>query len=79
VEGHFTGMAERYRAVGAFTGTATIRGVRQLTPALSLVDVRWDSFDEAGAPASVAVETYQYLVRAARPERPLIVAVIVTS
>ncbi|MGH8947147.1 MAG: hypothetical protein ACRDVL_13495, partial [Acidimicrobiia bacterium] len=75
---YFTGMAERYRARGAFIATATIRRVEQLTPALWLADVRWDSFDETGAPAPVDVETYRYLMRAADPEKPLIVAAVVT-
>jgi hypothetical protein len=76
---HFTGMAERYRARGAFTATAAVRGVEQLAPALWLVDVGWDSFDEAGAPAPVEVETYRYLLRAVQPDEPLIVAVVVTA
>jgi hypothetical protein len=75
---HFTGMAERYRARGAFIGTPTIRSVEQLTHALWLADVRWDSFDESGEPAPVDVETYRYLVRVADPDEPLIVAAIVT-
>ena len=76
---HFTGMAERYRARGAYTGTATVRGVEQLTPALWLVDVAWDAFDETGAPAPVPVETYRYLLRAKQPDQPLIVAVVVIN
>jgi hypothetical protein len=51
VKKYFTGMAERYRARGAFTARPTIHRVEQLTPALWLADVRWDSFDETGAPA----------------------------
>ena len=78
VKEFFTGMAERYRARGAFTATPTIRRVEQLTPALWLADVRWDSFDETGAPAPVGVETYRYLMRATDPDEPLIVAAIVT-
>lgn len=78
VKEYFTGMAERYRARGAFTATPTIHRVEQLTPALWLADVRWDSFDETGAPAPVGVETYRYLMRAADPDEPLIVAAIVT-
>jgi hypothetical protein len=78
VKEFFTGMAERYRARGAFTTTPTIRRVEQLTPALWLADVRWDSFDETGAPAPVGVETYRYLMRATHPHEPLIVAAIVT-
>lgn len=79
VEAYFTGMAERYRARGAFSAAATVRGVEQLAPALWLVDVRWDSFDETGAPAPVSVETYRYLVRAVQPDEPLIVAAVVTG
>ena len=79
VEEYFTGMAERYRARGAFTATATVLGVEQLAPALWLVDVRWDSFDETGAPAPIEVETYKYLLRAAEPDEPLIVAAVVTG
>jgi hypothetical protein len=76
---HFTGMAERYRARGAFSATATVRGVEQLAPALWLVDVGWDSFDETGAPAPIDVETYRYLLRAVQSDEPLIVAVVVTG
>ncbi len=79
VEAHFTGMAERYRAGGAFSAVATVRGVEQLASAIWLVDVRWDSFDEAGAPAPISVETYRYLVRAVQPDEPLIVAAVVTG
>ena len=75
----FTGMAERYRARGAFNATARVREVEQLTPALWLVDVAWDSFDETGAPAPVDVETYRYLLRAVQPDEPLIVAAVVTE
>ncbi len=78
VKEYFTGMAERYRARGAFTATPTIHSVEQLTPALWLADVRWNSFDETGAPAPVGVEAYRYLMRAADPDEPLIVAAIVT-
>ena len=39
VKEYFTGMAERYRARGAFTATPTIRRVEQLTPALWLTSV----------------------------------------
>src|SRR5918996_2007964 len=79
VEAYLTGMAERYRARGAFSTAATVRGVEQLAPALWLVDVRWDSFDETGEPTSVSVETYRYLVRAVQPDEPLIVAAVVTG
>jgi hypothetical protein len=75
---HFTGMAERYRARGAFSATATVRGVEQLTAALCLADVCWDAFDDAGAAAPVEVETYHYLLRTVDPAEPRIVAVIVT-
>jgi hypothetical protein len=70
VKESFTGMAERCRARGAFTATPTIHRVEQLTPALWLADVRWDSFDETGAPAPVGVEAYRYLMRAADPDEP---------
>jgi hypothetical protein len=79
VEEHFVGMADRYRAQGAFTAVPTIRRVEQFTAALCLVDVRWDSLDREGEPASVDVETCQYVVRASEPDQPLIVAAIVTS
>jgi hypothetical protein len=79
VEAHFTGMAERYRARGAFTAVATVHGVEQLASALWLVDVRWDSLDVTGAPADVSAETYRYLVRAIQPDEPLIVAAVVTG
>lgn len=77
VSEYFTGMAERYRARGAFTATPTIHRVEQLTPALYIADVHWDSFDETGAPAPVSVETYRYLIRAGAPDDPMIVAAIV--
>jgi hypothetical protein len=76
---YFMGIEERYRARGAFTASATVRDVEQLTSALWLVDVCWDSFDESGAPAPVKVETYKYLLRTVRPEEPLIVAAVVTQ
>jgi hypothetical protein len=79
VRDHFTGMAERYRARGAFSATATVREIEQLAPALWLVDVGWDSFDETGAPAPVAVETYRYLLRAVQRDEPRIVAAVVTG
>lgn len=79
VKEYFTGMAQRYRARRAFSATATVRGVEQLAPALWLVDVRWDSFDENGSPAPASVETYRYLLRTERPDVPLIVAAIVTG
>jgi hypothetical protein len=79
LEAHFTGMANRYRARGAFTAVATVRGVEQLASALWLVDVRWDSLDEAGEPAAISAETYRYLVRAIQPDEPLIVAAVVTG
>jgi hypothetical protein len=79
VAAYFTGMAQRYRARGAFDARISIRAVEQLSAALFLVDVRWDSVDEAGAPAPVEVETYLYLVRVAESDELLIVSVIVTS
>ncbi|MGH2827842.1 MAG: hypothetical protein ACRDKF_12840 [Actinomycetota bacterium] len=78
LEAYFTGMAERYRARGAFSAAATVRGVEQLASAVWLVDVRWDSFDATGSPAPVSVETYRYLVRSVQPDEPLIVAAVVT-
>ena len=79
LEAHFTGMAERYRARGAFTAVATVRGVEQLASALWLADVQWDSLDATGAPAPVNAETYRYLLRAIQPDAPLIVAAVVTG
>jgi hypothetical protein len=79
LEAHFTGMAKRYRARGAFPAVATVQGVEQLASALWLVDVRWDSLDEAGEPATISAETYRYLVRAIQPDEPLIVAAVVTG
>jgi hypothetical protein len=79
VKEYFVGMADRYRAQGAFIAVPMIHRVEQLTSALWLVDIRWDSLDRDGAPTSVAVETCQYLLRASEPDQPLIVAAIVTS
>jgi len=79
LEAHFTGMAERYRARGAFTAVATVRGVEQLASALWLADVQWDSLNEAGEPAVISAETYRYFVRAIQPDVPLIVAAVVTG
>jgi hypothetical protein len=79
VEAYFTGMAERYRAHGAYTAVPTVRGIEQLASAIWLVDVRWDSLDVNGAPATISPETNRYLVRAIQPDEPLIVAAVVTG
>lgn len=79
LENYFAGIDERYRAQGAFSATATVERVERLTPALWLVDLRWDSFDETGAPAAIAAETYKYLLRVEHPDHPLIVTAIVTE
>jgi hypothetical protein len=79
LEDYFIGIDERYRARGLFNAAATVREVEELTAALWLVDVRWDSFDESGAPTPASVETYKYLLRTVRPEEPLIVAAVVTG
>ena len=75
---HFTGMAERYRARGAFSAAARVHGAEQLAPTVWLVDVSWDSFDENGRPSPVAVERYWYILRTEQSAEPLIVAAIVT-
>lgn len=41
---YFNGIEERYQALGAFTATASVGAIEQLSPTLWLVDVRWDSF-----------------------------------
>ena len=76
---YFNGIEERYQALGAFTATTSVGAIEQLSPTLWLVDVRWDSFDESGAPASVDVETNKYLLRHREPEEMLIVAALVTE
>jgi hypothetical protein len=76
---YFNGIEDRYQAAGAFSATASVGAVEQLSPTLWLVDVRWDSFDESGAPALVDVETYKYLLRNREPEAMVIVAALVTE
>src|SRR5918992_3198537 len=61
IEAAFAGAAETYRAQGLVGIRPELRAVDPLTPALTLVDVRWAYLDEAGQAGQHT--TYRYLLR----------------
>jgi ketosteroid isomerase-like protein len=61
VEAAFAGVADAYRAQGMVGLRPQVQAVDPLTGTLTLVDVRWDYLDQAGA---VRQQTsYRYLLR----------------
>jgi ketosteroid isomerase-like protein len=61
VEAAFAGAADAYRSEGLVAARPELRAVDQLTPALTLIDVRWAYLDEAGT--AHRHSSYRYLVR----------------
>ena len=61
VEAAFAGAADAYRAQGMVGIRPELRAVDPLTPALTLVEVRWAYLDEAGDARRHT--TYRYLLR----------------
>jgi ketosteroid isomerase-like protein len=61
VEAAFAGAAEAYRAQGLVGIRPELRAVEPLTPALTLVDIRWAYLDESGAAGQHT--SYRYLLR----------------
>ena len=61
VEAAFGGAADAYRAQGLVDARPELRAVDPLTPALTLVDVRWAYLDEAGHERRHS--SYRYLLR----------------
>ena len=61
VEAAFAGAADAYRAQGMVGIRPELRAVDPLTPALTLVEVRWAYLDEAGDARQHT--TYRYLLR----------------
>jgi hypothetical protein len=61
VEAAFAGAAEAYRAQGLVGVRPELGAVEPLSPALTLVEVRWAYLDEAGAARQHT--SYRYLLR----------------
>jgi ketosteroid isomerase-like protein len=61
VEAAFAGAAENYRSQGLVGARPELRAVDPLSPALTLVDVRWSYLDEAGDARQHS--SYHYLLR----------------
>ena len=61
VEAAFAGAADAYRAQGLVGIRPELGAVEPLTPALTLVDVRWAYLDESGAARQHT--SYRYLLR----------------
>ena len=61
VEAAFAGAADAYRSEGLVAARPELRAVDPLTPALTLIDVRWAYLDEAGT--AHRHSSYRYLVR----------------
>jgi ketosteroid isomerase-like protein len=61
VEAAFAGAAENYRSQGLVGARPELRAVDPLSPALTLVDVRWSYLDEAGDARQHS--SYRYLLR----------------
>jgi hypothetical protein len=61
VEAAFAGAAEAYRAQGLVGIRPELAAVEPLSPALTLVEVRWAYLDEAGAARQHT--SYRYLLR----------------
>jgi hypothetical protein len=76
VEAAFVGAAEAYRAQGLVGIRPELRAVDPLTPALTLVDVRWAYLDESGAARQHT--SYRYLLRRSG-SGPLAIQVVVDT
>jgi hypothetical protein len=61
VEAAFGGAADAYRAQGLVDARPELRAVDPLTPALTLIDVRWAYLDESGNERHHS--SYRYLLR----------------
>ena len=61
IEAAFAGAAETYRAQGLVGIRPELRALDPLTPALTLVDLRWAYLDEAGQARQHT--SYRYLLR----------------
>ena len=61
VEAAFAGAADAYRSEGLVAARPELRAVAPLTPALTLIDVRWAYLDAAGT--AHRHSSYRYLVR----------------
>ena len=61
VEAAFAGAADAYRSQGLVAARPELRAADPLTPALTLIDVRWSYLDEAGT--AHRHSSYRYLLR----------------
>ena len=77
VEAAFAGAADAYRAQGLVGIQPDLRAVDPLTPALTLVDVRWAYLDEAGEARQHT--SYRYLLRRTDPGQLGIQVVVDTT
>jgi ketosteroid isomerase-like protein len=77
VEAAFAGAADAYRARGLVGARAELRAVEPLTPALTLVDVRWAYLDGSGEEQDHSA--YRYLLRRAADGRLGIQVVVDTT
>jgi ketosteroid isomerase-like protein len=77
VEAAFAGAADAYRSQGLVAARPGLRAVDALTPALTLVDVRWAYLDEAGS--AQRHSSYRYLLRRSDPGQLGIQVVVDTT
>ena len=77
VEAAFAGAADAYRAQGLVGIRPDLRAVDPLTPALTLVDVRWAYLDKAGEARQHT--SYRYLLRRTDPGQLGIQVVVDTT
>jgi ketosteroid isomerase-like protein len=77
VEAAFGGAADAYRAQGLVDARPELRAVDPLTPALTLIDVRWAYLDESGNERHHS--SYRYLLRRSDSGQLAIQVVVDTS
>ena len=77
VEAAFAGAADAYRAQGMVGIQSELLAVDPLTPALTLVEVRWAYLDEAGQARQHT--SYRYLLRRSAPGQLGIQVVVDTT
>jgi|SRR5215208_2330770 ketosteroid isomerase-like protein len=77
VEAAFGGAADAYRAQGLVDARPELRAVDPLTPALTLIDVRWAYLDESGNERHHS--SYRYLLRRSESGQLAIQVVVDTT
>jgi ketosteroid isomerase-like protein len=77
VEAAFGGAADAYRAQGLVDARPELRAVDPLTPALTLIDVRWAYLDESGNEHHHS--SYRYLLRRSESGQLAIQVVVDTT